>query len=183
MRKILPAIIILIILLLLGGIFWLLANISPQPGETPAPDAPDQVSEVFPVEHYTGEIVSVSSTSPKMTIKLKNSSELTVNDFRQIPNVEKTSEGFYDLDGSNPLINLPYSVLYSELDDSFSVSLNAKPLLDTRKRFSEDFLKLLNISEAQACNLNVFVGVTYDIDPALSGTNLGLSYCQDSSSI
>ena len=76
--------------------------------------------------------------------------------------------------------NRGFSVAYSEVDGSFAIGITAKPLAEYRERASNYLLDVLQISEVEACKLNVYVGVTDDIDPKLAGKNFGLSFCPGS---
>ena len=177
MRKIIPITIIVLILVLLGIIFLLLSQNMVSENSSPTPVV------VLPVDYYTGEVSAIASGTPKIILNSKNKLPITVNDFKTLPNVTSLGDGFYHLDGSSPDIKLPYSILFGQNDQSFSVSLDAKPLADARNRFSYDFLKMMGITELNACQLNVFVSVTYYVDEKLAGRNLGLSFCPESISL
>lgn len=176
MKKIIPITIVFVIIVLLGAVFWLLSKNIAKENST-LTESSAKPTEVFPVDYYTGKVSVMASGTPKTTLNLENESSVSANDFRALPNVTNLGEGFYHLDGSSPDIKLPYSILFAQNDQSFSVSLDAKPLADARKRFSYDFLKLMEITEKDACQLKVFVSVTYYVDEKLAGSNLGLSFC------
>lgn len=172
MKKLLPVIIVILILLLLGAIFVQLKNRN-APTEEEITDATPS-----PIEYFGGVVPLVAIEIPRV-VSEKDNSFVSTTDFRQLPKVVGVSEGFYSLNGADPIVNLPYSILYSENDGSFTISLEATPLAVARERVSKDLLTILDITEKEACELNVYVGVTYYTDKALSGKNLGLSFCPD----
>ena len=110
-------------------------------------------------------------------LRTKENTYIQVNDFKQQPFVLDVGEGFYNLDGANADINLPYSILYNQNNQSFAISLNIAPLYTTRDQATAEFIKRLGITSEQACKINIYVGVPYSVDSRLSGQNLGLSYC------
>lgn len=173
MKKILPVIIVITILLLLGAIFAQLYERNTQPN----PDD-NTTNGPKPIEYFGGVVPLVSEEVPRV-IPEKSNSAISTTDFRKLTQVVTTGEGFYNLNGADPAVDLPYSILFSESDGSFTISLDAIPLNATRERASRDFLMMLDITEEEACKLNVQVGVTYYVDEALSGKDLGLSFCPD----
>ena len=173
MKKILPVIIVITILLLLGAIFAQLYERNTQPN----PDD-NTTNGPKPIEYFGGVVPLVSEEVPRV-IPEKSNSAISTTDFRKLTQVVTTGEGFYNLNGADPAVDLPYSILFSERDGSFTISLDSIPLDVTRERASGDFLMMLDITEEEACKLNVQVGVTYYVDEALSGKDLGLSFCPD----
>lgn len=178
-KNIIIILIILIIILLVGDIIRRLNKDS-----TPAPDTtPTTVETPQPVpsfEAFNGNAPVLSTNSERVNVKGRDGTDISVLDFRQAKKTTNLGDGFYHIDGGNVDTDLPYSILYNETDYSYSISLEASPLSSTRQRVSNDLLTMLGISATEACKLNVYVGVTYDIDQYLSGQNLGLSYCPDS---
>jgi len=174
MKKILPVIIVTIILLLLGAIFVQLKNRNTPPEE----EETTTTAKPYPIEYFGGVVPLVPAEVPRV-VSDKDNSYVSINDFRQLPKVVSVGEGFYSLNGADPAVDLPYSILFGESDSSFTISLDAIPLDATRERASRDLLMMLDITEEEACKLNVQVGVTYYVDEALSGKDLGLSFCPD----
>ncbi len=173
MKKLLPVIIVILILLLLGAIFVQLKSRN-------APPEGEEIINVTlsPIEYFGGVVPLVPEETPRV-ISEKDNSFVSTTDFRRLPKVVSVGEGFYSLNGADSTVNLPYSILYSESDGSFTIALEAIPLAAARERVSNDLLRILDITENEACELNVYVGVTYYTDKALSGKNLGLSFCPD----
>ena len=94
------------------------------------------------------------------------------------------SANFTDI-GSNTYVSderqlgsgIGYSVSYFADDNSFAIDISGKPVGQYREAASRYLLETLQITEAQACQLRIYVGVSFDTDPTMSGQNLGLSFC------
>lgn len=168
MKKLLPFIIVVIIIGLMVAVFWQFNKTNENtdsPNEIPA-QFPTTVDEVLPSTFTPSEYTTESGTN------------IITRDFKSLKKIEKVGESFYNLNGADPLVNLPYSILYSENDHSYIISLEQTPIEETRVRASEDFQILVGLKEEDACRLNVLVAVPYEIDPGLSGRDLKLSYCK-----
>ena len=83
---------------------------------------------------------------------------------------------------SAPSIVSDYSIVYFEDKTTFTITIYKRPLEETRKRAEQDLLQKLGISEKEACNLNVNLGVIASVDEEISGRNFGLSFCPNSTS-
>lgn len=75
-----------------------------------------------------------------------------------------------------------YSIVYFEDKTTFVITIYKQPLSDTRLVAERDLLKKLNLSEKEACNLNVDLGTIASVDENLSGKNFGLSFCPNGAS-
>lgn len=104
---------------------------------------------------------------------------VTMRDVRTIAYATSPGEGFYHFEGTVEFPNSGFSILYSEHNDSFAISLYERPLELYHENASKYFLELTELNIEDACKLNVFVSVTYDIDPELAGKDFGLTYCED----
>ncbi len=105
---------------------------------------------------------------------------ILIADIRALPETKDVGSGMFHLEISEIEPTAKFALLYSENDDSFSLAVLDSPVSYHRDRASEYMLILLKISKEEACQLNFFVGVPYDIDSNLSGINLGLSFCPGS---
>lgn len=112
------------------------------------------------------------------TVKIQ--SGLQFSDPKESTNFESIGSGVYISDERKLGNDSGFSVAYFEEDGSFAISLTGKPFALYHEKASRYLLDTLKISEAEACTLNVYVGVTYDTDPSLSGKNFGLSFCPGS---
>lgn len=108
---------------------------------------------------------------------------VTINSFKSRGDVTQLAEGQYHLQGSQGENGLPYSILYDETKHVFLIALERLPLKDSRIKASNDFLVLFGIDAKDACKLNVVVGVPYELDSNLAGSDLGLSFCPGSTSL
>lgn len=70
-----------------------------------------------------------------------------------------------------------YTITYYAPDSGFNISISKMPLATIQPEAEAAFLKLLGISEADACKLNVKVGVPYGVDPDYAGENIPLTFC------
>lgn len=71
-----------------------------------------------------------------------------------------------------------YEILFYPNDQSFLITLYATPIDKVKKDAEKTFIKALNITEAQACELPVVIRVPDRIDPTYSGVNYKLSFCE-----
>jgi hypothetical protein len=108
---------------------------------------------------------------------------ILVKDFKKDPETKAYPDNslYYLSGGLTPSGNTtPYSIYYAERNKSFSITLLQKPLGSIRKQAEQTLLKKLGLSEVQACNLVVYVGVPAEISEEYAGMELGLSFCPGS---
>ncbi|HHX58223.1 MAG TPA: hypothetical protein GX706_00415 [Candidatus Moranbacteria bacterium] len=115
--------------------------------------------------------------------ELEKGEKLTIQDNDQIVEVENP----YKI--AQKVITPQDVLLYS--DESFDILYYDYPgqksfLIDlhggvdfttTRSNAESKFLEILKIDKDQACLINVSEGVSYTLEPDLSGKSLGLSFC------
>jgi len=128
-----------------------------------------------------------TSTSPGQTqtstisVASANGGSVQVNDFRNDPLTATTSnipDHYFISGGLDPnTTGAPYSIMYVNSDQSFTVSLWVEPIADTRHLAEQDLLQRLGISQQDACNLRYTVLVPYSVSPVYAGKNLGFSFC------
>ena len=70
-----------------------------------------------------------------------------------------------------------YTIEYFSRDHSFGIVLLQKPLAAARQEAETAMREALAISRQTACLLRVSLGVPYSVEPAVAGTNFGLSFC------
>lgn len=71
-----------------------------------------------------------------------------------------------------------YYISFDEASQSFSIAImNAEDLYGARARAEEEFVRVLGITNEQACELKVDLGVPYNVNPQLPADNYGLSFC------
>ena len=98
-------------------------------------------------------------------------------DVRKLPEISPLGDGVYSLEGTRSDKSAGFSMVYYEMDNSYSIAVLNEPIAENREAASKYFLEVLQISEADACKLKVYIGTTYDVNQELSGQNLGLSFC------
>lgn len=133
--------------------------------------APEQFTDfgtnVVPTENIDTRPITPSDSSTQVT------------DITKLPEVVDVGEGMYSLNGTRSNPNANFSLVFSEIDNSYSIAILAEPIAGNRIEASKYFLELLQINEATACSLKVYVGTVASVNPTLSGQNLGLSFCPD----
>ena len=70
-----------------------------------------------------------------------------------------------------------YYLDYYAKDKLFVITLVNPDIQTARNKAEQDFLSTLQISQAQACQLNVQLGVPYSVNADKAGLNFGLSFC------
>ena len=58
------------------------------------------------------------------------------------------------------------------------MSINKEPVEANRRAAEKRLLEILGVSQDQACKLNVYVGISKDIDESYAGVNVGLTFCK-----
>jgi hypothetical protein len=76
-----------------------------------------------------------------------------------------------------------YQILYFEETQNFLISLYQAPIATVREEAEQVFLERTGLTESEACNTMTSVTTPYDIEPGLSGIDIGLSFCPGSRSI
>lgn len=73
--------------------------------------------------------------------------------------------------------NIPYLIVYSENDNSFTIGLQQEPIAETRRAAERLLQQELGLSEAQMCDLNATVSVPYYVNQRFAGADLKFSFC------
>lgn len=101
-----------------------------------------------------------------------------VRDFLEDEVVVSLGEGLYQI---TPLSSsdetVYFEAIFNETDSSFAIALLERPFALSRQIAATEIKEKLGLPESVICEMNIFVGVPFDIDPNLAGQNLGLSYC------
>ena len=125
-----------------------------------------------------------TSIKPISNIETKPVSDTNPNnrvtDITKLPEVLDIGDGMYSLNGTRSNAQANFSLVYSNIDNSYSIAILAEPVDLNRIEASKYFLELLQTDEVTACTLNVYVGTVAAVNENLSGKNLGLSFCPGS---
>jgi hypothetical protein len=70
-----------------------------------------------------------------------------------------------------------YWFSYDPSDSSFWIAISGTPFAAVQQAAEQDFLTTLGVSKADACKLDVSVGVPYSAGNPLDGQSLPLSFC------
>ncbi len=135
-------------------------------------EEPDQYGE-FP------DIPLEEGLEPTERVVRTESGEVSMRDVRDLAYAEDIGEGMYNFNGTAQQPNSGFAITYSESNDSFSIAILERPLDQYQEYASKYFLELTQLREVDACKLNVFVSVPFEVNPELAGKNFRLSYCAD----
>jgi hypothetical protein len=73
--------------------------------------------------------------------------------------------------------NEKYIMIYSPEDISFFISIKDSNFVASRLEAENELLKFLKIDQEIACEINVTIGTTFDVNPTYSGKIYSLSFC------
>lgn len=172
---------IIILALLFAGaaawVFWPQGEVSgPQAQNTPAgSSAPNYQSSVSVPP--AGQDSSAAEPEWKV-VPAADGTGIRVNDF-MATRVEEETGGDVYLAGSRNGTDR-YRITYHVPLETFAVFLLAEPLKETRELAEQDLLRILGISESDACRLRYFVSLPEEVNPLYAGLDLGFSFCAES---
>lgn len=137
---------------------------------------------------------SKKETSPTTTTPLKTpipegpSSRFDVNEIQKKENLEISGVkvgNFYKKsiltgDDGYSLFDktTKYKIMYIPVDDSFLISIIDNPFDVVKLEAEEAFLNDLGITREEACKLTVNITTPINVNPARSGQNYKLSFCE-----
>ncbi len=177
MQKTLIAIIALVVIVGLGVYAFLLFGMqgSNAPSATPSDGG-------FPIDRGPGVTPnSQSGTGTGASVSTVTGNQLSVNDFKNDPATiaDSNNAGHYYLSGGVDAgnSNAPYSILYVEADQSFSITLLEEPLADTRIKAETELMQRLGVIQSGMCSLRYVVSTPYWVNEIYAGKNLGFSFC------
>lgn len=174
--KILFSFTLLLIILMIGLSFWLFRDVDPTGGANGEDSAVGY--EIIPPQTLSSESPFLTDVR-RVSVRLKNGETAMINDISSFQETQQVGSDLYHLQGVPGNTSVPVGFFYNANDGSFAISIETPPVKENREVISRLFLDMLGISELVACNLNTYVGVTYDVDTRLSGKDLGLSFCAD----
>lgn len=100
-------------------------------------------------------------------------SGVSVNDFfKQLP--EGASKDYVSI----ALVQNYYHVFYFAPDQLFTISIQRSPFDEMREIAEQEFLKSLDVSEENACKLNVQITTPLYANPGKAGQSYRLSFCE-----
>lgn len=71
-----------------------------------------------------------------------------------------------------------YDMSYYPKDNGFIITLLDENVIKANQEAEQDFLKILGITEEQACKLKVTIGVPHNVNPKFAGQVFAFDYCQ-----
>jgi hypothetical protein len=165
MKKIIIIVGALVVIAVIVFIFFFVfmkgGVVTPPPGSGSTGNLPPVATTTLS-EHPTGPTFQMGTSA----------GSVTVNNFYNDPT--QVSQ-----DRTSILIaqSSTYNITYYAPDSSFNIGILKGPVPEARTAAEAAFLTALGISKADACKLNVTIGVPYDVDPSYADRNLGLSFC------
>lgn len=121
----------------------------------------------LPVIH--GEKPSVSTNTFDITTR---DGTIPVSNIYKLPGVE-----LLDFDGVNFKNSQYYHMEYYPKQQGFIIAILDSAIQKARGIAESDFISVLNITQDQACKLNVSLTVPPTVNEKASGGNYGLSFC------
>lgn len=116
----------------------------------------------------------------KMPVETQNG-YVYVNDISTLQNSVEVSTGQYKIDPYDVYDYDPeFDIVYFESNDSFAISLRREPLSENRRQVEAYLQQQLGITQAEMCELRVYIGTSFDVNPEYSGQDFGFSFCPGS---
>ncbi len=112
-----------------------------------------------------------ASSTPQISIPTANG-QIQISDITQHPVEQVTDTVVFARTNQ-------YEIAYFPNEQSFTITISAEPVEQARQAAEQAFLDKLQITEGQACQLNVTLAVLGGIDENLAGKNYGLSFCSN----
>jgi hypothetical protein len=168
MKILLIALAIIVIVAVIGAVIYFVmaknggsAAVSNEASTTAESNSPNITASQFYPNAPTGQYFSIGT--PHGVVQVNNF-------YASNPEV---------INGGDLLIKqtADYWFTYSPSDGSFWIAVSSTPFDAVRQTAEADFLATLGVNEADACKLDVSVGVPYDPSNSLSGESLPLSFC------
>ncbi|MCX6761686.1 MAG: hypothetical protein NTY33_02475 [Candidatus Moranbacteria bacterium] len=97
---------------------------------------------------------------------------ITINNIYKLPGVI-----LLDFDGVNFKNSQYYHMEYYPKQQGFIIAILDPAIQKAREIAESDFLEVLNITQDQACKLNISLTVPPSVNGRASGGNYGLSFC------
>jgi len=151
MKKIIAAILFVLVTLVVGGGHALLQRKSFEPPVG---------RENLPLD------------SPPLALDKVLLGEVEVNNFYRTATVADKTYGFVFFEGEG------YQIIFNDRDKSFLISILGSPFEQYRTEAEESLLKVLEISEAESCSLKVVITTPLFANREESGTQFPLSFCE-----
>lgn len=109
--------------------------------------------------------------APKMTVPGKEGQSFETNNVYDNPAAILSGNGVLFKENND------FEMAFYPEGDAFIISIKNSDLNPAREKAEADFLQTLGITKDQACQLNVSLGTTFDVNPKNSGREFGLSFC------
>lgn len=120
-----------------------------------------------------------NDSKPAERVVATEKGEVRMRDVRTLAYAVPIGEGMYSYRGTAQQPDSGFDITYSERNDSFAISIFQRPLEQYHEYASRYFLEMTELNETDACKLNVFVSVPYDVNEDFAGRDFNLAYCAD----
>ena len=139
------------------------------------------ISFVVLIRYLTNSGISNSNDDDTIIVELEASGrDIKISNPAQSTNFADIGANVYVSDERQLGRGVGFSMTYFAESNSFAIDISGKPTEEYRRKAGAYLLESLQITEAEACQLRVYLGVSHSVDPNLSGRNLGLSFCPGS---
>lgn len=122
-----------------------------------------------------------ASSAPSLSLEeLKSNPKLKIHTEKgilEVNNVYRNSVRAFSDNWVTFAENDDYSLGFYSPDESFIITLNNEDVFTARKRAEKALIKILGITQEEACLLNIFLGVSFQVNEKYSGEDYGLSFC------
>lgn len=127
--------------------------------------------------------VTVDDKNGLLTFSSDSNKTITVRDFRKDSDVVAIDNVTYQIDSKPTESDVTYQIYYDDVDRSITISLLQEPLNISRLNAEKDLLDRLDVESNVLCDMNIIVNTPSFVDEQLSGSNLGLSFCDGAVSL
>jgi len=175
MRKIIIAVIVIVVIALCAGLYFLFAH---QGGSTGTGSAGGQLGTLPAVGTSTtagtasnaSDVYGVPPTGAQFSIGTPQGT-VTVNNF-YLANPPVVEGGTIIIKQAQN-----YAITYDPATSEFWLAITGTPFTTARAAAEQDFLATLGISKADACKLSVTSGIVYSPGDPNDGKSFPLSFC------
>lgn len=141
--------------------------------------APATTLPVLPTEGGQATNNQISETN-FTEVRIAGGEKIQIIDPRTLPNVTDFGSGMFQVTALEPDTDQLFGVIFNDRNGSFAVSLDREPLAQARLAAEQYLLSMLGVSQAELCQLQVYIGTAVTVNPFFSGDNLGVSFCPGS---
>ncbi|HLD03780.1 MAG TPA: hypothetical protein VJC17_03330 [Candidatus Dojkabacteria bacterium] len=124
------------------------------------------------------QVTPISTFLPSPTIFRANLPEKITASGISVDNFYRNAQEI--MPNSDAIIkdNPDFHIVYYARGDYFLISVDNSPFEEVRKKAENEFLRILNIKEDDACKLKIRIITQYRVNPDFADNDYPLSFCQ-----